>query len=334
MGASDAVLVCGGAGYVGSHVCKALSKAGFRPVVLDNFSAGHRHNVKWGPLVEGDIRDAATVEAAVRAHTPIAAMHFAANIEVGIGQKEPAEFYDNNVTGVLRLVEGLRAGGVETLIFSSTCAVYGPPQRLPLDETHPRNPASVYGRTKLMAEQILEDFTAAYGFRHANLRYFNASGADREGDHGEEHDPETHLIPNALKAAAGLGDGKLKVFGTDYDTPDGTCLRDYIHVEDLAQGHVAALKRLVAGAESFAVNLGTGEGVSVLEVINAIEKVTGKAPPHEFAPRRAGDVPVLVADRTRSRALLDFNPACSDIETIIASAWAFHQKAWGMEPVG
>lgn len=324
-----AVLVVGGAGYVGSNCAKALAKAGYTPVVFDNFAAGHRHNVKWGPMAEGDIRDAAAVEAACREHRPIAAMHFAANIEVGIGEREPAAFYDNNVAGTLSLLKGLTAGGVDTLIFSSTCATYGPPQRLPLDETHPQEPASVYGRTKLMVEQILADFTRAYGLKHAALRYFNAAGADREGDHGEEHDPETHLIPNALKAAAG-GEGGLKIFGSDYDTPDGTCLRDYIHVEDLGVGHVLAVEALMNGADSFALNLGTGEGISVLEVIQAIGRVVGTPPPHEFADRRPGDVPALYADTTRAREFLKFRPTASDIDTIVSSAWAFHQRAWGL----
>ncbi len=329
-GNGAAVLVVGGAGYVGSHVAKALAKSGYTPVVLDNLSTGYRHNIKWGPFVNADIRDTAAVEAAVRQYEPVAAMHFAACIEVGIGERDPQSFYDNNVAGTISLLSGMRAAGLNTLIFSSTCATYGEPERLPLDEEHPQRPVSVYGRSKLMVEQILADFSRAYGFRHAALRYFNACGADREGDHGEEHDPETHLIPVALRAAAG-GEGGLKIFGTDYDTPDGTCLRDYIHVEDLATGHVLALERLLSNEESFALNLGTGTGISVLEVVRAIERVVGTPPPHSFAPRREGDAPGLYADPTRARTLLGFDPQVSDIETIIASAWAFHKRQWALE---
>lgn len=331
-----AILVVGGAGYVGSHAVKALAKAGYTPVVFDNFSTGHRHNVKWGPMIEGDIRSAAAIEAAVREHAPLAVMHFAAAAEVGIGEREPEFFYDNNVAGTLALLQGMRAAGLNRLIFSSTCATYGPPERLPLNEDHPQRPMSVYGRTKLMIEDVLRDYARIYGdFRFAALRYFNACGADLEGDHGEEHDPETHLIPNALRAAAG-GEGGLKIFGTDYDTPDGTCVRDYIHVNDLATGHILALERLLVNEESFMLNLGTGIPLSVLEVVNAIGRVVGAPPPHTFEGRRPGDVPGLYADPTRAREVLGFTPTVSDIDTIVSSAWAFHKKVWNVAdaPVG
>lgn len=322
------VLVVGGAGYVGSHAVKALAQAGHTPVVFDNFSTGHQHNVKWGPLVEGDIRNADAVEAAIRQHNATAVMHFAAAAEVGIGEKQPDFYYDNNVTGTLSLLAGMRNAGVDTIIFSSTCATYGPPERLPLNEDHPQRPMSVYGRSKLMIEEVLRDYSRIYPcFRHAALRYFNACGADLDGDHGEEHNPETHLIPNALKAAAG-GEGGLKIFGTDYDTPDGTCVRDYIHVNDLATGHIAALERLTANEESFQLNLGTGIPLSVREVVNAIGRVVGTPPPHTFEGRRPGDVPGLYADPSRARDMLGFTPQYSDIDTIVSSAWAFHKKAW------
>ncbi|MCG8443079.1 MAG: UDP-glucose 4-epimerase GalE [Caulobacterales bacterium] len=333
-GGGRTVLVVGGAGYVGSHVAKRLARNGWTPVVFDDLSSGHRHAVRWGELVEGDIRDRAAVTAALRAHRPAAVMHFAARIEVGVGEREPDTFYDNNVRGSLSLFDAMREAGAGPLIFSSTCATYGEPERLPLDEDHPQRPVSVYGRTKLMIEQVLADYDRAFGFPHAALRYFNASGADRDGEIGEEHDPETHLIPNALRAAAGLGAG-LKVFGDDYDTRDGTCVRDYIHVEDLAAAHVASLERLLGGAESFAVNVGTGEGYTVREVIDTVAKVTGRAPPYEMAPRRFGDAPLLYADPTRARELIGFEARSSDLHTIVETAWRFHQRVWNVNaPAG
>lgn len=323
------VLVLGGAGYIGAHVCKALAQRGDAPVVFDNFSAGRREAVKWGPLVEGDIRDPEALDRAFEAHRPDAVMHFAASIEVGIGEREPLAFWDNNVVGSLRVLEAMRRAGCEALVFSSTCAVYGAPQALPLTEDHPRNPINTYGRTKLAVEQMLEAAERAGGPRAAALRYFNASGASPDGDIGEEHDPETHLIPNALKAAAGLG-GPMKLFGLDYDTPDGSCVRDFIHVDDLAQGHLAALDRLADGADGFACNLGTGWGVSVLEALQAVERVTGRPVPVEHAPRRAGDAAELYAQTVRAEDMLDFRPSRSDIETIVADAWRYHAPRWGV----
>jgi len=323
------ILVVGGAGYIGSHMCKALHQAGYTPVTYDNLQSGHRHAVKWGPLEVGDIRDPARLEAAFSRHNPQAVIHFAAHIEVGEGEKDPAKFYDNNVFGSMKLLEAMHRHGTRKIIFSSTCATYGDTQNMPLSEEEPQIPTSVYGRTKLAVEGLLESYAKAHDFRFAALRYFNASGADLEGEIGEEHDPETHLIPNALKAAAGLGAG-LKLFGADYDTPDGTCIRDYIHVNDLAQAHLLALDALSGAHEMLKVNVGTGEGISVLRIIKAIERMTGRAVPYTMAPRRAGDVARLYADVRKARAVLGFKAQYSDIDTIIQSAWAFHSQKWGI----
>lgn len=323
---TETIVIVGGAGYVGSHAAKAAAKAGYQPVVVDNLSAGHRHNVRWGPLEVADIRETAAMTDILKRHAPVAVMHFAASIEVGIGQREPLAFYDNNVAGAVSLLKAMRAAEVNRLVFSSTCAVYGAAQP-PLTEKTPRNPASVYGSTKAMMEQVIEECARAEGLNAAILRYFNACGADPDGELGEEHDPETHLIPNALKAATGTGPG-LSVFGTDYDTPDGTCLRDYIHVTDLGVAHVAAVELLKREGGLFTFNLGTGRPYSVLEVVESIAKVTGKRPPVTFGPRRAGDVPVLTADVTAAREQLGFTPAHSDIDTVISTAWAFHSAVW------
>lgn len=337
------VLVTGGAGYVGSHVVKALAADGYTPVVFDNFSTGHRHNVKWGPCVDGDVRDADAVEAACREHGVGAVMHFAAAAEVAVGERNPAWFYDNNVNGALALFRGMRAAGVNTVIFSSTCAVYGVAESLPLREDHPRAPTNVYGRTKNMVEQILADYARSDGdFRYAALRYFNAAGADMDGEIGEEHEPETHLIPNALRAAWLVGAGtsqhteqnRFTVFGTDYDTPDGSCLRDYIHVHDLARAHILALGHIQSGGDSLQLNLGTGRPNSVMEVIESVRRVVGCAPDYVVAGRRPGDVAALYADASRARDLLGFTAEYTEIDTLVASAWAFHEKLWNTSPPG
>tara|TARA_R110002072_G_scaffold73069_8_gene174283 strand:- start:1387 stop:2193 length:807 start_codon:yes stop_codon:yes gene_type:complete len=256
-------------------------------------------------------------------------MHFAANIEVGEGQRFPLRFWNNNVAGVVSLLSAMERAGAQSLVFSSTCAVYGEPETVPITEAESCKPISVYGRTKRAVEQLLADVSSVDGVRYAALRYFNAAGASSDGEIGEEHDPETHLIPNALKAAAGIG-GRMKLFGTDYDTRDGTCIRDYIHVMDLADAHLAALDRLMSGERKIVANLGTGHGASVLEVLGAVEKVTGFKVPRELFPRRPGDAPVLSADISHARAALEFQPKRSDIETIIADAWRFHRKVWGL----
>lgn len=313
------VIVTGGAGFIGSHTCKALAAAGHLPVVVDTLEFGHADAVKWGPLIEADIADREAVGSAIATYRPEAIVHFAAYAYVGESVQDPAKYYRNNVAGTLALLETCRDRGVSRTIFSSSCATYGVPEALPIVEPTPQNPVNPYGRTKLIAEHMLREFGAAYGSRFAALRYFNAAGADPDGELAERHDPETHLLPRALMAAAGTI-AELDVFGTDYPTPDGTCIRDYIHVSDLAVAHVAALTDLLAGGESFAANLGTGEGTSVRQILAAIETVTGRAVPVRYGPRRAGDPPSLYADASFARKRLGFVPRWSAIETIVRTA--------------
>ena len=326
------ILIAGGAGYIGSHAAKALRLAGREPVVFDDLSSGHAHSVRWGPLVRGDIRDPEALGAAIRQYKPDAVMQFAARIEVGDGEKAPADFYDTNVAGTLNLVRVMLEEGVKSLVFSSTCAIYGDPERLPLTEDLPKRPVSVYGRTKWMTEQMLEDISRAHGLNFAALRYFNAAGADPEGEIGEEHDPETHLIPNAIKAAIGIG-GPMKLYGTDYPSPDGTCIRDFVHVSDLADAHILAADRLSQGSGNLQLNLGTGEPHTVLEVLQAVERATGRPVPHTLVPRRPGDAAALYADPTKVRATLGWTPKRSGLDTIVSSAWNFHKKTWRAETV-
>jgi UDP-glucose-4-epimerase GalE len=319
------ILVTGGAGYVGSHACKALAAAGHTPVVYDNLSRGHREFARWGPLEVGDIGDAARLDAVFARHRVDAVMHFAALAYVGESVSEPALYYRNNVGGTLELLEAMRRAGVRRLVFSSTCATYGVPERMPITEDLPQQPINPYGMSKLVVERMLRDYDAAYGLRSVSLRYFNAAGCDPDGEVGEDHDPETHLIPRVLMAA----DGALphvEIFGTDYPTPDGTCLRDYVHVADLAEGHVQALGYLERGGATTAINLGTGRAFSVREVIAAAERVTGRRVPVREAARRAGDPPVLVADAARARAVLGFAPRFTEIEPIAATAWRWHER--------
>ena len=320
------VLVAGGAGYVGAHTSKALARAGFLPVVLDNLSNGHREFVRWGPLVQADLRDTATIADTIRQHRCVAVLHFAAFAYVGESVTDPAKYYDNNVTGTLSLLAGMRAAGCDALVFSSTCAIYGQPARVPIVEDTPPNPVNPYGASKLMVERILADFRPAYGLRPIALRYFNACGADPDNEIGELRDPETHLIPRAMMALQGhIPD--FAVFGTDFETPDGTAIRDYVHVADLADAHVAALRRLLAGAPGGVFNLGTGRGYSVMEVLHAIEREAGEQLPGVTGPRRAGDPAVLIADPARARRELGFDPVHSDLETIVRTAWAWHRRA-------
>ena len=321
------VLVTGGAGYVGAHGCKALSQAGYTPVAFDNLVYGHEAAVQWGPFERGDIADRARLDAVFAQYKPAAVMHFAAFTAVGESVVDPGKYYRNNVAGTLSLIEAMAAHGVNRLVFSSTAAAYGLPERVPITEDEPNRPINPYGRSKLMVEQMLVDFAAAYGLKSAIMRYFNAAGASPDGEIGEAHDPETHLIPLALDAAAGTGPD-LTVFGEDYPTPDGTCIRDYIHVGDLADAHVLALDWL-GDAETDAArvfNLGIGAGVSVREILDAIARVTGRAVPHRVGPRRPGDPPVLVADAARARGELGWEPRLSDIDTIVGTAWAWHQR--------
>ena len=322
---TKAVLVAGGAGYVGAHTCKSLARAGFLPVVLDNLSTGHREFVRWGPLVQADLHDTSTITDTIRRHDCVAVLHFAAFALVGESVTEPAKYYDNNVTGTLSLLAGMRAAGCDALVFSSTCAVYGQPAQVPIVEDTRPDPINPYGASKLMVERILADFRPAYGLRSIALRYFNACGADPDNEVGELRDPETHLIPRAMMALQGhISD--FAVFGTDFETPDGTAIRDYVHVADLADAHVAALRHLLSGAPGGVFNLGTGRGHSVREVLDAIEREAGERLPDVTGPRRAGDPAVLVADPVRARSELGFDPMLSDLATIVRTSWAWHRR--------
>jgi UDP-arabinose 4-epimerase len=325
---TDTVLVTGGAGFVGSHACKALSRHGFTPVVYDNLSCGHENSVRWGLFERGDILDRTRLDEVVAAHRPVAIMHFAAFIAVGESVANPGKYYRNNVVGSLTLMEAARDHGIGAFVFSSTAAVYGIPDAVPIPESAPKQPINPYGESKWMVECMLRDFGAAHNLKSTALRYFNAAGADPDGETGERHHPETHLIPLALDAATGHGQ-PLTVFGEDYDTADGTCIRDYIHVADLAEAHVAALRALLGGAGSNAYNLGTGNGFTVRQVIDAVEQVTGRPVLHSIGPRRAGDPAALVADATAANRGLAWLPAMSDLESIVATAWAWHQKVRG-----
>jgi UDP-arabinose 4-epimerase len=323
---TSAVLIAGGAGYIGAHTCKALAKAGYDPVAFDNLSTGHREFVRWGPLVEGDIRDSVAVAAAIRHYNCAAVLHFAACAYVGESVVDPSKYYNNNVTGTLSLVDALRATDCSLLVFSSTCAVYGQPECLPITEDTPPNPINPYGASKLMAERIIADYRVAYGLRATSLRYFNACGADLDGEIGELRNPETHLIPRAMMALQGhISD--FSVFGSDYDTPDGTAVRDYIHVLDLADAHVAAVHALLDGAPGGVFNLGTGHGYSIMEVLRAIEREVGEQLPTATGARRLGDPATLVADPCRARAEFGFRTERSDLETIVRTAWRWHLRA-------
>lgn len=317
------VLVAGGAGYVGSHTCLALAEAGFLPVVFDDLSNGHREHVQWGPLEIGDIRDRSRLDAVFAKHAPVAVLQFAARIEVGESVKDPGAFFDNNVGGTFTLIEAARRAAVQAMVFSSTCATFGEPVRLPMDEDHPQAPLNPYGRSKLMVEQALADYDRHVGFRSMVLRYFNAAGAEPEGRIGEWHEPETHAIPLALQVALGRHP-HFTIFGGDYDTRDGTAVRDYVHVLDLADAHVLALRRLIAGGASARYNLGTGHGATVRELVAAVERATGAPLPVVMAPRRPGDAPILVGDNARARAELGWAPS-RDLDAIVASAWRWHQ---------
>jgi UDP-glucose-4-epimerase GalE len=323
----DRVLVTGGAGYIGSHCCQALAEAGFQPVVFDNLNTGHRRFARWGPLVEGDIRDGDAIVAALREHQPVAVIHFAALSLVGESAVHPGRYYDVNISGTLQLLEAMRGRSVDKLVFSSTCALYGEVAKVPIDETAPQQPVSPYGATKRACEGMMDDFGRAHGLKSVRLRYFNAAGADPGATIGEWHEPETHLIPLVLDAAIGRRKS-ISVFGSDYPTPDGTAIRDYIHVADLAAAHVAALRHLLDGGSSEALNLGTGQGASVAEVIRAAEAVTGRKVPVEQAPRRAGDPPALVADPRRAEAVLGWR-AQHDLSRIMEDAWRWHRKLAG-----
>lgn len=322
------VLVTGGAGYIGSHACKALAEAGHTPVAFDNLIHGHRWAVRWGPLVEGDIGDARKVAHTLRECRIDTVMHFAGYAYVGESMSDPGRYFRNNVVNTLHLLDAMLQGGVRHMVFSSSCATYGMPESVPISEGQTQRPMNPYGESKLFVERALHWYEAAHGLRFAALRYFNAAGADPQGEIGEDHDPETHLIPLAIQAALGLR-AHLDIFGTDYPTPDGTAVRDYIHVTDLAAAHVRALDHLHSGAASVAANLGTGRGHSVREVIAAVERVSGLAVPVRSAPRRAGDPAQLVAARGQAEALLGWQPRYSDLEPIVASAWHWYNRHIG-----
>ncbi len=320
----DTILVTGGAGYIGSHCCKTLASAGYHPVVYDNLSSGHRDSVKWGPLVEGDIRDGEALTTAMMNYQPDAVMHFAAASLVGESVSHPERYWDVNVAGMRVLLEAMRSRNCDKLVFSSTCAIYGTPDKVPILESAPVNPASPYGATKLSAEMMAESYDQAYGMRSVRLRYFNACGADPDGEIGEKHDPETHLIPLVLDAASGRR-GPVSVFGRDYPTKDGTAIRDYVHVVDLARAHLMAVSHLLERKSSLAVNLGTGVGHSVADIISAVERVTGLKVPFLDAPRRAGDPSILVAAPDRAEEVFGWKPTHSDLDQVIEDAWRWHR---------
>ncbi len=319
------ILICGGAGYIGSNINKMLSEKGYDTIVFDNLVYGHREFVRWGRLIEGDLSDEEAIEE-VFAHNQIEAVfHFAAYAYVGESVTQPEKYYYNNVACTLNLLRAMRRHGCKTIIFSSTCATYGVPERVPITEEMPQNPINPYGATKLMVERIFQDYSAAYGLKFAVLRYFNAAGADPQCEIGEWHIPETHLIPLVLDAAAGVRES-IKVFGTDYPTPDGTCVRDYIHVYDLATAHLLALEYLQKGGKSDFFNLGNTKGTSVLEVIEAVKQVTGREFKVENCPRRAGDPPILVGSCEKAMTILGWEPKYADIQSIITHAWKWYQK--------
>ncbi|HET6587001.1 MAG TPA: UDP-glucose 4-epimerase GalE [Oleiagrimonas sp.] len=318
------VLVCGGAGYIGSHMVRHLVRGGHAVVVFDNLSTGHREAVADVPLVVGDVADAKAVDAVFAEHAFDAVMHFCARSLVGESVQKPLAYYRNNVAGTLGLLEAMQRAGVDKLVFSSTAAVFGQPRAERIDEAHPTQPINPYGASKLMVERVLADAAQAYGLRSVALRYFNAAGADPSGELGESHEPETHLIPNVLRAALGQGSG-LKVFGDDYATRDGTCVRDYVHVNDLAAAHLAAVEYMHEHDGAHVFNLGNGEGFTVLEVIEAARRATGADIAFERTPRRDGDPAVLVASSARARELLGWRPQYTDVGAIIETAWRWHQ---------
>ena len=319
------ILVTGGAGYVGAHACKALAAKGYQPIVFDNLVYGHEAAVRWGPFETGDTADRARLDEVIVKHRPRAVMHFAAYTYVGESVANPGKYYRNNVAGTLSLLEAMRDHDIGRLVFSSTAATYGTPKAVPIPEDAPKAPINPYGQSKWTAETMIADFAAAHGLRAAALRYFNAAGADPDGESGECHDPESHLIPLAMQATTGDGP-PLTLFGDDYPTPDGTCIRDYIHVADLADAHVRALEWLDGNSGAHAFNLGTGHGASVRQVLDAIERVAGKPVPHAIGPRRAGDPAELVAEPAKAMRELGWTPKMSDLENIVATAWAWHRR--------
>ncbi|BAZ30915.1 UDP-glucose 4-epimerase [Cylindrospermum sp. NIES-4074] len=326
--AEPTILVTGGAGYIGSHTVLALKQAGYEVVILDNLVYGHRdlvEKVLQVELIEGDTSDRLLLDSLFKSRNIAAVMHFSAYAYVGESVTDPAKYYRNNVLGTLTLLEAMLAADVKKFVFSSTCATYGVPQFVPIPETHPQDPINPYGATKLMVERILSDFDVAYGFKSVRFRYFNAAGADPSGSLGEDHNPETHLIPLVLMTALGKREF-ISIFGTDYPTPDGTCIRDYIHVSDLADAHILGLEYLLKGGDSEVFNLGNGSGFSVREVIAAAQEVTGKVISVQECDRRAGDPPSLIGTSEKARKTLGWQPKYPDIKDIVAHAWQWHQR--------
>ena len=319
------VLVTGGAGYIGSHTCKELAKAGYIPVTIDNLVYGHRAAVRWGPFIEGDLADEELLRQVMLDYNVQAVMHFAAYAYVGESMQTPGKYFRNNITNTLNLLNAMVYSGVDKIVFSSSCAIYGMPKSMPIDENHPQQPVNPYGESKLFVEKALRWYDNAHSIRYLSLRYFNAAGADLDGEIGEDHTPETHLIPLAIQAALAQRE-QIQIFGTDYDTSDGTAVRDYIHVTDLASAHVKAIDRLATGENSIFLNLGTGKGHSVREVIKMVEEVSGNRINANEVSRRAGDPPVLVAQCGLANNLLCWEPECSDLRSIITSALSWHQK--------
>ncbi|MBN1471415.1 MAG: UDP-glucose 4-epimerase GalE [Syntrophaceae bacterium] len=319
------ILLVGGAGYIGSHMCKYLAQRGHAPVVLDNLVYGHRKAVKWGPLIEGAMENKEILDGIFTNYEIHAVMHFAAFAYVGESVVDPGKYYTNNVAATISLLETMRKHGVRKFIFSSTCATYGEPVEIPITEAHPQNPINPYGRSKLMVEQILDDYESAYGLKSISLRYFNAAGADPDGEIGEDHNPETHLIPLTLQTALGRR-SEMVVFGDDYPTRDGTCIRDYIHIMDLAQAHLLAIEKLMNGSPGGKYNLGNGNGISVREIIDTARKITGEKIPLKIAERRAGDPAVLVGSAEKAIKELEWKPQFADVKSILETAWRWHKN--------
>ena len=319
------ILVTGGAGYIGSHCCKALALAGYEPVTYDNLERGHRRAVKWGPLEEGDIHDQDRLGDVINKYSPEAVMHFAAYTYVGESVEHPEMYYKNNVEGTFALLEVMKDTKIDKMVFSSSCAIYGEPEFLPITEEHPKKPVNPYGQSKLRVELLLKQFAHDAGIRSIALRYFNAAGADPENEIGEDHNPETHLIPLVIQAAIGIRPD-ITVYGNDYDTPDGTCIRDYIHVTDLAEAHVLALDSLEQESLSTAYNLGNGRGFSVNEIISKVKEITGREIPVVIGDRRPGDPPVLIGSNEFIKKELDWQPKYQELDQIIKTAWDWHNK--------
>jgi UDP-glucose-4-epimerase GalE len=319
------ILVVGGAGYIGSHMCKYLAQNGHTPIVLDNLIYGHREAVKWGPFIEGAMENRYILDSIFTQYEIEAVMHFAAFAYVGESVTEPGKYYENNVAATISLLEGMRRNNILKFIFSSTCATYGEPVEIPITESHPKKPINPYGRGKVMVEQILDDYQSAYGLNSISLRYFNAAGADPDGEIGEDHDPETHLIPLVLQTAIGIRD-EITVFGDDYPTEDGTCIRDYIHVTDLSQAHLLALEKLMNNSLGGKYNLGNGDGVSVNNVIDAAREITGERIPSKMAGRRPGDPAILIGSSEKAVKELGWKPQFADLKSILETAWRWHKN--------